>query len=189
METESGRGHDVPDEGPDERGPATMRDGPDVVDRIPVAVFVRCVALPDHPWLDERREVVAVLPAEHGPGRDEPVAGAAVTVHERPGESVLRYDGLAIEMHPDEAESYYFNLVAPDPQCFIVHRPDEAGTRVPFLVTLSFDLANSYAEGDDHVEAIVLDPSLYAPLEAFTLTWYVPHKRQKRRLNDWKAQP
>lgn len=164
------------------RAPATMRDAPALVDRIPVAVFVRRVALHGHPWLAERREVVAVLPADASGG-----AASPATVHAQGDEQLLRYDGLVLELHPDEAESYYFNLVAPEPQCYVVLREDEAGVRVPFIVTPSFDLANAYTEGDDLVENVPLDTSLHAPLEAFTLTWYVPEKTAKRRRADWKG--
>lgn len=60
--------------------------------------------------------------------------------------------GFEVRLHRDEAESYYHNLVAPQPLAFVVMREGAADHRVPAIVTLCFDEASAYLEGDDQVE-------------------------------------
>jgi hypothetical protein len=57
---------------------------------------------------------------------------------------------------------------------------------VPFLVSLSFDEANAYQEGDGVVYAVAMPPELYRWCEHFVLDHYVPEKKKKRRLTDWR---
>lgn len=97
------------------------------------------------------------------------------------------YSGLVVRLYPDDAESYYHNLTVAKPRCFVVTREDDAGQPSPFLVTLSFDEANAYLEGDDEVHAVDLAPELYRWVEAYVLRHYVPEQRKKRKRTDWKA--
>ncbi len=65
---------------------------------------------------------------------------------------------------------------------------DEESQPVPFLVTLSFDEAHAYLEGDQEVYAVDIPPELYRWSEAFVLSHYVPQKKRKRKLDNWKDQ-
>ncbi len=101
------------------------------------------------------------------------------------------YGGLRVSMFEDEAESYYHNLMSPNPGIFIVATVDEddAGSvPVPRLVTLSFDEAHAYLEGGETVFTVPLCPELYRWVEAYVLQFYVPGKKRRRKRVDWKRQ-
>ena len=80
--------------------------------------------------------------------------------------------------------------MSPKPSCYIVSRVAEDDytdeVPVPILVTLSFDQAHSYLEGDDVVFAVPLAPELYRWTEAYVLRHYAPEKKFKRKLKNWK---
>ncbi|MFT5113538.1 MAG: hypothetical protein ACI8P9_002869 [Parasphingorhabdus sp.] len=112
--------------------------------------------------------------------------------HDADEDSARRYfNGLKIALYVDEAESYYHNLMSPKPSCYVVARIDEEDMDdqmpVPVLVTLSFDQAHAYLEGDDTVFAVPLAPELYRWTEAYVLQHYAPEKKFKRKLVNWKG--
>ncbi len=98
--------------------------------------------------------------------------------------------GLTLEFHEDECESYYHNLMSPQPGCFIVagetNDPDEMP--LPYLVSMSFDEVHAYLEGDEQVYAVEIPTELYQWAEAFILTHYVATKKVKRKLKNWKQE-
>lgn len=103
----------------------------------------------------------------------------------------LIYSHLSLRLFIDECESYYHNLMSPEPGCFIVAREeDEDGEEtdipIPFLVTMSFDEAHAYLEGDDTVYAVAIPPDLYQHLEAYVIEHYSAEKRTKRKRKDWR---
>ena len=103
----------------------------------------------------------------------------------------LIYSGLKIRLFLDECESYYHNLMSPEPGVFIVAREEDAegnesDVPIPFLVSLSFDEAHAYLEGDDIVYAVPIPPELYRWAEAYILENYSAEKRTKRKRKDWK---
>lgn len=95
------------------------------------------------------------------------------------------YSGFRLQLHVDECESYYHNLRSPSPRIFVLAREQGEGAPVPFLVSLSFDEANAYQEGDETVYAVAIPPELYRWCEQFVLNHFVPEKKKKRRLTDW----
>lgn len=151
----------------------------------PEAFAVRVLMRPGRPrpqpWVPRSWQVVGVVVDGEGAAEtDAPrLAGE--------GEDGSRiYDGLAVRLFRDEAESYYHNLTVDRPRCYVVLREDEAGDPAPCLVTLSFDLANAYLEGDEEVQAVDLAPELYRWVEAYVLSHYVPARRKKRKRDNWK---
>ena len=91
-------------------------------------------------------------------------------------------------LYRDEAESYYHNLMVGIPGCYVVVREREDGMPEPVLVTLSFDAGQAYLEGDEAVYNVPLPPELCRAAEAFVLAHYVPEKKEKRKLDNWKEQ-
>lgn len=96
--------------------------------------------------------------------------------------------GLQVRLHRDEAESYYHNLVSPQPLAFVVMREGDAEHRVPAIVTLCFDEANAYVEGDDQVESVPMPAELVQWLEHFVIENYVPERRTRRERKAWSDQ-
>ena len=103
----------------------------------------------------------------------------------------VRYGGLEVRLYQDETESYYHNLMSPQPGCYIVatiDEEDENEVPVPILVTMSFDQAQAYHEGGESVFAVPIPDELYAWVEAYVLQYYVPEKKRKRKLVNWKKE-
>ncbi len=131
-----------------------------------------------HRWISERWDVLGVVPGEG-------VTGARRVVREaREGTDVL-YPGFTLRLYPDEAESYYYNLISKRPQVYVILRQDEGGRVQPFKVTASFDEAHAYLESDDDVQTAEMSPELVRWVERYVLDHYVPEPRRKRRRTDW----
>ena len=99
------------------------------------------------------------------------------------------YSGYQVRLHVDECDSYYHNLMSPRPHCFVVVRQDDDDDEPePFLVSLSFDEAHAYLEGDDEVFTVDIPPEIYQWTESFVLAHYCPQQLKKRKRRDWKKE-
>jgi hypothetical protein len=159
----------------------TVRAGP-----FPVSVLMERRRLEGNPWVSESWKALGVTvgspPAAEG-GRNPlcVVTGAAAAQY--------LWTGLSVALFADEAESYYHNLMVRNPGCYVVTRPREDGMPEPVLVTLSFDAGQAYQEAGETVYAVPLPPELYRATEAFVIANYVPEKKKKRKLENWKEAP
>jgi len=135
-------------------------------------------------WADSRWQPAAVVPAEAGRAAEcEP---SPRSVDPSGALERWRHAGLALELHPAEAEGYYLNLASPDPKAFVMWRADPE--RVPpvdiVVVTLSYHQAARMLDGGEQVDAVPLDPVLRARLGPFVAEHYKPEPRRKVRRND-----
>ena len=134
-----------------------------------------------HPWAEYSFDAVGLVVRAGDGSRD-----VKRVLQEGDVEQYL-VTGLRIELHPDECESYYHNLMSPEPGCFIVAEqnddPDEMP--VPYLASLSFDEAHAYLEGDEQVYSVPIPAELYKWAEAYVLTHYIAIKKTKRKLKNW----
>ena len=149
---------------------------------MPVAVIMECRAS-DSPWLDESWALSGVT-GDTQPG--VPASGEPRIINEQEGLQQVLYPGFGITLYVDECESYYHNIKSPEPGCFVIASIDSDDVPVPFMVTLSFDEANAYLEGEDTVFTVAMPPELYRWTEEFVLRNYVPEKRIKRKRKNWK---
>lgn len=135
-----------------------------------------------HPWADFEYQALGVVVSDSE--EKKPLR----RIYQDAGEEHFLVDGLTLRLHVDECESYYHNLMSPQPGCFIVADvPDDPGELpMPYLVSLSFDEAHAYLEGDAQVFAVEIPPRLYQWLEAYVLTNYVAIKKTKRKLKNWR---
>jgi|MudIll2142460700_1097286.scaffolds.fasta_scaffold21280_3 hypothetical protein len=150
----------------------------------PVSVIMERRQISGNRWITESWSALGVTVGNlPGPGPAEPrllVEGARA--------AQFLWTGLRAEFFADESESYYHNLKVSSPGCYVVARPREDGMPRPVLVTVSFDAAQAYHEGGETVYSVPLPPELYRAAEAFVLAHYVPEKKRKRPLEDWKGQ-
>lgn len=94
--------------------------------------------------------------------------------------------GLDLTLHADECESYYFSLVSDTPRAYVVaHVQDADSAPQPFRVSMSFDEAHAYLEGEDAIYAVDVPGEIYRWTEAFVIANYFPEKKRKRKLRDW----
>ena len=154
-------------------------DGRSLPERFPVSVLIeRCPS--SSAWAEEVWRAVGVS------------AGAAERsevrkVFDQAGVARFLCPGFALSLYPDECESYYYNLLSEQPCCYVVADLNDEGRPTPVLVSLSFDEAHAYLEGEREVYAVALPPELYRWVETYVLTHYVPQRRTKRKREDWKT--
>lgn len=147
----------------------------------PVSVLIDYTATPGNRWQRGRWHVAGLVAGVQGGGgirhrRLRPAGADRQTL----------WTGFDVTLHRDDAESYYFNLLGDTPRIFVICSPDpQLGLR-PLSVTLSYDEAASYMEGEEIVEALAMPAALYRRVESFVLEHYVPEKRKKRKRETWK---
>lgn len=134
-----------------------------------------------HPWADFRYDALGVVVRE----KDE--AQSVTRIHQDDAVEHFLVTGLSLKLHVDECESYYHNLMSPEPGCFIVASQPDSGDEMPlpYLVSLSFDEVHAYLEGDEQIYSVEIPAELYQWAEAYVLTHYVAIRKTKRKLKNW----
>ncbi|MEJ2308063.1 MAG: DUF3305 domain-containing protein [Gammaproteobacteria bacterium] len=151
--------------------------------------FPVCVILERRPatsvWIDYVWSAVGITVGRH----DNLPAGQPVRIHEEDGVERYIVTGLEVSLHVDQCESYYHNMMTRSPRCFVIAHYDQSNPDDfprPFRVSMSFDEAHAYYEGEEEVYSVDIPPELYRWTEAFVINHYVAEKRSKRKLVDWK---
>lgn len=150
-------------------------------DSLPVSVVMERQPA-QNPWVDYSYRAVSVLQGQATDQREVQL------IHQQGELRQYLFSGLQLALYVDECESYYHNLMSPQPGCFVVaSEVDDANEMpAPYLVSLSFDEVHAYLEGDEQVYAVAIPAALYQWAEAYILTHYVATKRRKRKLKNWK---
>lgn len=114
--------------------------------------------------------------------------GLSHPVRETSDLALFLVGGLDIALYEDECESYYFNLVSDTPRAYVLaHSQGTDAPPEPFRVSMSFDEAHAYLEGDDEIFEVDVPAELYMRVESFVIANYFPEKKTKRKLRDWTA--
>ncbi len=150
----------------------------------PVSVIMQ-KKISDNAWVDEIWEAIGVTVGVQG-NIDIAAEKTPKIIFQQQGITQYLNSGFKLELFVDECESYYYNLISPTPRCFIIAELNENDIPTPFLVSLSYDAAHSYLEGDETVYAVDLPPELYRWSEDFILRYYAPEKKIKRKRTNWK---
>jgi len=134
-----------------------------------------------HPWAEFSYQALGVVV------RDGEEEKSVSRVYQNGEVEHFLVTGLNLQLHPDECESYYHNLMSPEPGCFIVaDQPDDSDDMpLPYLVSLSFDEVHAYLEGDEQIYSVAIPAELYQWAEAYVLTHYVAIRKTKRKLKNW----
>lgn len=146
-------------------------------DSFRVGVLMERRDRPDSRWLRESWHLLGVvLEAEPAAGD-----GRRCIRQSDDGEQYL-WSGFRARLHRDELESYYHNLLSPEPKIFVIAHSGADGAPEPFLVSLSYDEADAYESGGDQiVYSAALPPVLYSWVEQYVLENYAPERRIKRK--------
>ena len=156
----------------------------DLPTRFPVAVIMQRTPSSVSAWSDYQWSAVGITVVQNKITR----VAEPQLVYEQGDTHQYLYYGFDVALYLDECESYYHNLMSPEPGCYILTRQNENDVPVPFLVSMSFDEAQAYQECDEEVYAVAIPPVLYRWVEAYVLANYVATKRKKRKRQDWKNQ-
>lgn len=156
-----------------------------------------CVELPTHmpvcvimqaqvstsPWAEEIWSALAVTVSAQT--EDQSILPREILQHQ--DKRHVLYPGFQLTLYKDECESYYHNLMSPQPGCFVIADSDnQQGCPIPLMVSMSFDEAHAYLEGDADIFAVPIPPELYKWTEQFVLQNYFPEQRKKRKNVEWK---
>ena len=135
-----------------------------------------------HPWASYSYQAIGVIV------RESEEEKAVSRVYRNDGVEHFLVTGMSLQLFADECESYYHNLMSPEPGCFIVaeHPEDDEEMPLPYLVSLSFDEVHAYFEGDEQIYSVAIPPELYRWAEAYVLTHYVAIRKTKRKLKNWR---
>jgi len=148
----------------------------------PMSVIVDFRPDRDQRWGTGYWKVVGVVAGGHVTGAEQAMRGVPIRAEENDRQTL--WTGLAVELHKDDVESYYHNLMAEHPSVFVVARDEGAALLEPYLVTVSYGEASSYMETGECVFSVPMLPEIYRWVEQFVLEHYVPKK--KRRRDDWQ---
>lgn len=152
-------------------------------ENFPVSIVMQHRRVENNIWLSEKWEVEAVVSG------GETASGVPKRNVLRIGNDDEKYiwSNYHIVLHKDQAESYYFNIISDTPFVFVVCTDEEDdGELVPFTVSVNYDEAASNIEVDNDVFQVPMPAEIYKWVEAFVLNNYVPEKRKKRKLVNWK---
>ncbi len=135
-------------------------------------------------WVDETWHAIGITAGEHS--RIEALEPELIFAEN----GIRRYlhRGFTLRLFVDQCESYYHNMVSPNPRCYVITEVDEEGVPQPLLVSMSFDEAHAYLEGEDDIFAVDIPPEIYVWTEAYVIANYFPEKKTRRKRNDWKNQ-
>ena len=165
--------------------PIDLRDSQaPAIQRMAVGVILERRPAEVGKWVDHIWEAVGVVAGDAVSNQhmDEPLCSG------KDGIEQYLVGGLHLQLFPDECESYYHNLMSPQPRCYVVARKEDDDARPePFLVSMSFDEAHAYLEGGDEIFAVGIPPEIYRWTESYVLSYYAPEQRRKRKLTDWSG--
>lgn len=149
----------------------------------PVSIVMQHRTIENNVWVAEQWEVEAVIA---GGSSDDGVPERSISRLGQDGEKYI-WSNYKISLFADEAESYYFNIISDTPYVFVVCRDEEEdGELVPFKVSVNYDEASSFLELEEQVFQVPMPAEIYKWLEEFVVNNYVPIKRKKRKLENWK---
>jgi len=153
-----------------------------VSQQYPVAVLVEYQAVHDNRWIDGRWVVTGVVAGAQFAAADV----QSKLIHTSEAGQQYLWTGLSIELHKDDAESFYCNLMSDKPSVFVICGEEQDEPLQPSIVTLSYGEATTYMETDQRVERVEMPAELYRWLEQYVLANYVPEKKKKRKRDNWK---
>lgn len=157
-----------------------LPDTPPLEGELPVAVMLQRRPS-SHPWRTDSWRITGVVV-----NRQFTTPERRLVRSDPDGTEDYLWGGFQVRLYRDEAESYYFNLLAEQPSLYVVTRSGPRHAPEPFLVTACFDEAHAYMEGEEDAHPVPMPPELHGWIEAFVLTHYVPEQRRKRKRENWK---
>ncbi len=88
------------------------------------------------------------------------------------------HPGFELQLHRDEAEGYYLNVVGLKPSVFVLWRmEDEQG--LPVQVTVSSEEAGRWLDGGHSVDRVPMPPELYAWVGDYVEKNYRPQPQKR----------
>jgi hypothetical protein len=132
-------------------------------------------------WVDFQWEAASVELADGSPS----VASKAAQTEEIEGETLWRWRGFGVDLHPSEGEGYWLNLTSDVPCVFVMWRMEEGDeTPRPVVITVSYNEAGRMLDAGDRVDRVAMPEPMQAALAEYTMAHYKPEVRKKVKRND-----
>jgi hypothetical protein len=142
-----------------------------------VAVVMQRRAI-DNRWQSEAWEATGILP-------DYPAGEPRVLV-DAPALTQVLHPGFDIVLQRSEAEGYFHNVSADDPNVFVLWRM-EGNRATPHYVTVSYDEASRWMDGGAQVDAVAMPAAMRAWLVGFVAEHYRPEPKKRLRPKSFLA--
>jgi Protein of unknown function (DUF3305) len=132
-----------------------------------------------HPWQEWRWQPVAVIPGAAAVGEPR-------LLREGDGWAWYHLATLELELVAGETTDYRLNLSQPQPQVYVLWRPESATPDempAPFHVTVCHSETQDYLDGGDvRAEGVAMPEAVTALLDAFVRAYHVdvPFRKRKR---------
>ena len=88
------------------------------------------------------------------------------------------HPGFKLELHRDETEGYYLNVVGLEPRVFVLWRM-EADEALPVEVTVSSEEAGRWLDGGHAVDGVPMPPEIYAWVGDYVEKNYRPQPQKR----------
>lgn len=147
--------------------------------RIALAVVTAREAVAGNRWISERWRVVGVVASADAPGKLNRRALRTDTDSEQ-----YLWTGLTLQLHPSEAESYYYNLLGTNPSVYVYCDDDPSGEPCPRFVTAEYIDAMGHRETGNSTHAVPMPPDIYRRIERYVLEHYQPEEPKMKRKRD-----
>ena len=136
---------------------------------IGVAVIMERRALAN-PWQSEQWNAVAVVP-------DTGDSGPQLLIEDG---TVARwlYPGFSLTLQHNEAEGYYLNVSAAEPQLFVMWRMGDERA-VPQAVSASYNDAGTWLDGSEEVDPVPMPQELRLWVGDYVRDHYKPEPRKR----------
>jgi hypothetical protein len=121
-------------------------------------------------WADVIWEPHGVVPAYAGSERK------LLVEHEDVAQWL--HPGFKLELHRDEAEGYYLNVVGIEPRVFVLWRM-EGDDALPVQVTVSAEEASRWLDGGHAVDGVSMPPEIYAWVGEYVENNYRPQPQKR----------
>jgi Protein of unknown function (DUF3305) len=132
-------------------------------------------------WVDFQWEAASVELADGSPQ----VASQSAQIDENEGETLWRWRGFGVDLHPSEGEGYWLNLTSDVPCVFVMWRMEEGDeTPRPVVITVSYNEAGRMLDAGDRVDRVAMPEPMQAALAEYTMAHYKPEVRKKVKRND-----
>lgn len=150
-------------------------------EEFPVTVIMEQGVIARAAWSLPHWKLIGVVAAHAEASPSEPR-----TIQSEGDARRLMWSGLRLRLYPDEADSYWHNLLGRQPSLFVICAADGANRLRPTLVTANYDEAGAHMETDGKVFSAPMPAEIYRWLEGFVITHYRPQATKQRKRKGWK---
>ena len=97
---------------------------------------------------------------------------------EHDGVAQWLHPGFTLQLHRDETEGYYLNVVGREPRVFVLWRM-EGDEGLPVEVTVSSEEASRWLDAGHAIDGVPMPPEIYAWVGEYVETNYRPQPQKR----------